>query len=401
MKENCILVKVLPQDVDIPKRLKSIIESLRYVTIDQLKIGKKKVHELEIGEVISFEHIHYGRKYMLKCSTVTNEVELHVPGYIEDNIQTAASTISQSKKRFVSVSNEDGNLKKKTSNARETSQSIIEDENSLINIPVVSGNQIEAESSVDNDKDQIDSSKIDSNQSDSQINSSLNDISINKMFELAKDDKYPKKIVIIDNVECKFTSILNFFQFTDRFNTLPNTNIKFNCKICKKYLKCKLAKTTNLNKHLKTHDIMNKWYTQYQVHQNMIQDNVIDDSTLLLIKFFISSNTALSALKNQWLRELLVDKVKLPGPVSFRNTILPAVYKSLRKEIEKRLQAAETICLITDLWTNKQNDDFIALCGVITNKFFEREILVVDMIPMLGASHTAENIKAAIEKMVS
>ncbi len=68
MKENCILIQVLPQDIEIPKRLKSIIESLRYVTVDQLNIGKKKVHELEIGEVISFEHTHYGRKYTLKCS---------------------------------------------------------------------------------------------------------------------------------------------------------------------------------------------------------------------------------------------------------------------------------------------------------------------------------------------
>jgi hypothetical protein len=106
----------LPQDIDIPKRLKNVIDTLRYVTIDQLSIGKKKVHELEIGEVISFEHMHYGRKYMLKCSTVTNEVELHVPGYIEDKIQKSVSMISQSKKRFVSISNEDGNLNKK--NAR-------------------------------------------------------------------------------------------------------------------------------------------------------------------------------------------------------------------------------------------------------------------------------------------
>ncbi len=51
MKENCIPIQVLPQDIEIPKRLKSIIESLRYVTVDQLNIGKKKVNELEIGEV--------------------------------------------------------------------------------------------------------------------------------------------------------------------------------------------------------------------------------------------------------------------------------------------------------------------------------------------------------------
>jgi hypothetical protein len=328
---------------------------------------------------------------------------------LKDNNETTVSTISQSKKRFVSASNEDSNLKKKTSsnmNAKENTPSIIEDENSLRNIPVVIGNQLENESSFVTDNDQVDSfqgssnTKIDNNESTSQINSNLTEISINKMFELAKADKFPKKIIMIDDVECKFTSILNFFKFNDQFDTLPTTNIKFDCKICKKPLKSRLGKTTNLNKHLRTHDIMNKWYTQYQVHQCITNDSVIDDNTLLLIKFFISSNTALSALKNHWLRELLAEKVKLPGSVSFRNVILPAVYSSLRKEIERRLQAAETICLITDLWTNKQNDDFIALCGVITNEFFEREILVIDMLPMLGESHTAENIKDAIERMV-
>jgi hypothetical protein len=32
----------------------------------------------------------------------------------------------------------------------------------------------------------------------------------------------------------------------------------------------------------------------------------------------------------------------------------------------------------------KQSDDFIALCGVITVEFLERETLEIDMIPMLG-----------------
>ena len=45
VKEKCILVQVLPQDIEIPNRLKTIVESLRYVTFDKLNTGKKKVHE--------------------------------------------------------------------------------------------------------------------------------------------------------------------------------------------------------------------------------------------------------------------------------------------------------------------------------------------------------------------
>jgi hypothetical protein len=164
-------------------------------------------------------------------------------------------------------------------------------------------------------------------------------------------------------------------------------------------LKSRLGKTTNLNKHLKTHDEMTNWYNEYQISQNIYEEKQIDDNTLLLIKYFISSNSALSSLKNKWLL-LLTDKVELIGPVAFRNSILPAIYLKLRNEIELRLQTAKTICLITDIWTNKQNTDFIGLGAAITPENFERELLIINMLPMKGRSHNAENIKAAIEEMV-
>ena len=113
------------------KQIKDYCESLRYVTIDKLNTGKKKVHELEIGEVISYYHIHYGRKYTLKCSIITNEIELQIPGYFEDSNEIAVATTSQPKKRFLSSSNEDGNLKKKTTfiNIHDNTDSVIENEN--------------------------------------------------------------------------------------------------------------------------------------------------------------------------------------------------------------------------------------------------------------------------------
>ena len=79
---------------------------------------------------------------------------------------------------------------------------------------------------------------------------------------------------------------------------------------------------------------------------------------------------------------------------------MPKVYQLMRNEILRRLKLAQAICLITDLWCSKPNKDFIALYAIITNSSFEREILVLDMMRMVGDSHTAENIKIAIEKMV-
>jgi hypothetical protein len=114
---------------------------------------------------------------------------------------------------------------------------------------------------------------------------------------------------------------------------------------------------------------------------------IIDEKTLNLVKYFISSNGALRELKNKWLRELISIEV-LPGPDSFRKTILPEVYRKMREEIVKTLNQAST-SLLTDLWCNTQTSDFIGLCAVLTTSSFEREMLTVDMIRMPGKRHTA------------
>jgi predicted nucleotidyltransferase len=77
-----------------------------------------------------------------------------------------------------------------------------------------------------------------------------------------------------------------------------------------------LARTTNLNKHLKTHDLLDEWFKEYETYKQP-KKTVIDDTNLKLIKYFISSNVALKELKNKWLRELINVEV-LPGPHSFR-----------------------------------------------------------------------------------
>ena len=64
----------------------------------------------------------------------------------------------------------------------------------------------------------------------------------------------------------------------------------------------------------------------------------------------------------------------------------------MRDEIERRLKLAQAICFITDLWCSKQNKDLIGLGAVITNSSFEREILIIDMMRMVGNSQTADNI---------
>jgi hypothetical protein len=161
-------------------------------------------------------------------------------------------------------------------------------------------------------------------------------ITVNTMLDLGRNNKFPKKVITIDDDDCYYTPILNFFDFQDKFKKPPTENIKYKCKICETYQTSKFGKTTNLNKHLKTHDEYKKWHGLYQKHGKRFVDTKLDSNTLTLIKYFIASNTALSELKNKWLRELLADKFDLVGPNCFRDIILPKVYQLMHAEIERR-----------------------------------------------------------------
>ena len=109
---------------------------------------------------------------------------------------------------------------------------------------------------------------------------------------------------------------------------------------------------------------------------------------MALITFFITSDIALEALKNSSL-EYLLKKIgmKSPSYYSFRNNLLPSVMKKLIEAIEIKLKEAETICLITDIWSNRINVDYIALGANITSKNFEKETLILSMMPMQGKSN--------------
>jgi hypothetical protein len=72
----------------------------------------------------------------------------------------------------------------------------------------------------------------------------------------------------------------------------------------------------------------------------------------------------------------------------------------LKESINKKLDEALTISFITDIWTNKIKADFLALAAVIVNKFYQHEFLVIGMTSMSG-SHTAENIKIVLEKLIN
>jgi hypothetical protein len=77
-----------------------------------------------------------------------------------------------------------------------------------------------------------------------------------------------------------------------------------------------------------------------------------------MVKFFITSNVALEALENPWLRECInVILSKYP----FKYVILPNTMIFLNTIISNKLIDAKFITLITDICTNLSMSDFLAL----------------------------------------
>ena len=76
----------------------------------------------------------------------------------------------------------------------------------------------------------------------------------------------------------------------------------------------------------------------------------IDAQSLNLAKFFVTSNVAIRALKNKYLRAALKCRMSRH---TFTKNVLPGLMTFVNKEIELKLVAAHSVTLITDIWSSK------------------------------------------------
>ena len=72
----------------------------------------------------------------------------------------------------------------------------------------------------------------------------------------------------------------------------------------------------------------------------------------------------------------------------------------LFQAIQSKLRNSQFVFLMTDLWTDFQMTDFIALAALIVDQDWNKEFLILDMKEMEG-KHNAENVQNAIEKIVN
>jgi len=245
------------------------------------------------------------------------------------------------------------------------------------------------------------------NQTPFRSNIKLNEYSVDEMLILAEKKTFPRKAVVVGQSEFStikyYTATLNFFSFKTSFPEIPKEKIKFKCIACNWETNAVLGETRYLNVHLKisckSKNVKN-WYKLYKAHKIKIENSAIDDNLLCLIRYFLRSNSSIEALTDPDLRELLKPKILLPGPFSFRNTILQSVMDKLKSAIEFKLKNASSVCLITDLWTNTIKADFIGLAAVLTDNSLNHELVVIGMMKTPG-SHNSETIKKSVETMVN
>jgi hypothetical protein len=219
------------------------------------------------------------------------------------------------------------------------------------------------------------------------------------MIDFARNKKFPKNTLIFGNKTKSYTAVLNFFDFIICFDEKPSSSIEFKCKSCELILKSPIGNFSNLNKHLKEHQVTKQWYFEYIKQSSNSTIAVLSDEYFDLIKYFISSNSSFIELKNPSLRRLISAKISIPSIKTFRYTILPKVLEHLYNAINYKLKTAYSITLIVDLWTSKIKIDYLAVAAQIINELHDHETLVIGMEVMDG-THSAENIKMPIERIL-
>lgn len=100
-----------------------------------------------------------------------------------------------------------------------------------------------------------------------------------------------------------------------RFSSLPSDeeNLTFVCKLCGTKRLAPFAKITNLTHHLRDHNELKDWFLRYRKSKGDGLIPEISDKLYNFIKFFISTNSSLSILKDENLLKIIDIGIKVPS----------------------------------------------------------------------------------------
>ena len=184
------------------------------------------------------------------------------------------------------------------------------------------------------------------------------------------------------------------------------------CLFCNNTYHSKKGRFTNCNSHIDDHIAKGnleckEWLKRYREfkeqkkHPKTNSNENIYKSDMLLVYHFIASNSALTQLNEKSFIKICEKAgIKIVNRKAFTKRILQDAMSKLKKKIEVKLNSAYRVFLITDIWTNKQMLDFIAVSANIIYENFDKETLVIGMMKMPGP-HNAENIKICVEDIIN
>jgi hypothetical protein len=70
--------------------------------------------------------------------------------------------------------------------------------------------------------------------------------------------------------------------------------------------------------------------------------------------------------------------------------------KNLHEKILSKLTQAQSIILITDIWTNYQ----LRVAASVIDEHFKKNVIIIGFARMIG-THCAENVKVGVENIVN
>lgn len=199
------------------------------------------------------------------------------------------------------------------------------------------------------------------------------------------------------------TATLHFFTCQRVWDRAPNPNVSylFKCKICaNNSLQSSFYAVSNLGKHLEKHQEVAEWLELHKKKQNRFKEVVIDENLWRFLTYFLSSNLALTELRNKHFLGIVLSSIKCPSYEQLRYRLLKVVLAKLMEVIQNRFNSAIYVTLITDIWSNRLNTRFLGLAACCTYIDSRKEMLVMDL-QEIEERASAEVLREKIEEIVN
>lgn len=98
------------------------------------------------------------------------------------------------------------------------------------------------------------------------------------------------------------------------------------------------------------------------------------------------------------LMKILEPRYDMPSRNHFTNMVIPAMYKTIRTEVESIVKGAPAVALTTDGWTSISNDNYLTFTAHLIDEKFVAKSYILSTVNC--ESHTSINLQAALQDVL-